>query len=177
MNPLMVMQLANTGLNLIGSINDANRAKNQTKLNNMTAEVNAAKDTTNTMKSYTSAMEEITSRMKAQKAVFANAGIDTASTLFSRGMAAHEKSFLEAKAGQSEALEEIQGGLNLTKAQNKYNLGSTYKQLGASTFLNISNSFMDYTYMNKMQNMTGTKNKSIQGGGYGNMVGNLWGGK
>lgn len=157
MNPLMIMQLASTGLSLFGSVADAGRAKNQTKLNNMVTDVNAAKETTNTMKSYTSAMEEMTTRMKSQKAAFANAGIDTASTLFSKGMAAHEKSFLEAKTGQSEALTEIQGGLNLTKAQNNYNLGNTYKQLGASTFMNISSSFMDYQHMNKMQKIQGGK--------------------
>ena len=91
MNPLMIMQLASTGLSLFGSVADAGRAKNQTKLNNMVADVNAAKETTNTMRSYTSAMEEMTTRMKSQKAAFANAGIDTASTLFSKGMTAHEK--------------------------------------------------------------------------------------
>ena len=177
MNPLMVMMLAQSGVNLIGSINDANRAKDQTTINNMVADVNAAKETTNTMRSYTSAMEEITSRMKAQKSMFANAEVDTASTLFSKGLQAHEKSFLEAKTGQSEALSGIQGNLSLTKAQNKYNLGSTYKQLGASTFLNILNSFMDYQYMNKTQNTTYNKNKGMQGGGYGDMTGSLWGGK
>lgn len=157
MNPLMIAMLAQNGMNLIGAINDADRAKSQTKINNMTAEVNSAKETTNTMRSYTSAMEEMTTRMKSQKAAFANAGIDTASTLFSKGMATHEKSFLEAKTGQSEALTEIQRGLNLTKAQNNYNLGNTYKQLGASTFMNISSSFMDYQHMNKMQKIQGGK--------------------
>lgn len=178
MNPLMIMQLASTGLNLIGTINDADRAKNQTKLNNMTAEVNAAKETTNTMRSYTAAMEEITTRMKSQKAAFANAGIDTASTLYTKGLQAHEKSFLEAKTGQSEALTEIQGNLSLTKAQNNYNLGNTYKQLGLSAGLSLANAFMDYSHMKKMDSITNVnQNKGIQGGGYGNMIGSLWGGK
>lgn len=178
MNPLMIMQLASTGLSLFGSVADAGRAKNQTKLNNLTAEVNAAKETTNTMRSYTSAMEEMTTRMKSQKAAFANARIDTASTLFSKGMTAHEKSFLEAKTGQSEALTDIQGGLKLTKAQNNYNLGATYKQLGLSAGLSVANAFMDYTHMKKMDEITSiNKNKGIQSGGYGSMIGSLWGGK
>ena len=178
MNPLMIMQLASTGLSLFGSVADAGRAENQTKLNNMVADVNAAKETTNTMRSYTSAMEEMTTRMKSQKAAFANAGIDTASTLFSKGMTTHEKSFLEAKTGQSEALTDIQGGLKLTKAQNNYNLGATYKQLGLSAGLSVANVFMDYTHMKKMDEITSiNKNKGIQGGGYGSMIGSLWGGK
>ena len=178
MNPLMIAMLAQNGMNLIGAINDADRAKSQTKINNMTAEVNSDKETTNTMRSYTSAMEEMTTRMKSQKAAFANAGIDTASTLFSKGMTAHEKSFLEAKTGQSEALTDIQGGLKLTKAQNNYNLGATYKQLGLSAGLSVANAFMDYTHMKKMDEITSiNKNKGIQGGGYGSMIGSLWGGK
>lgn len=156
MNPLMIAMLAQSGMNLIGAINDANRAKDQTTINNMTAEVNAAKETTNTMRSYSAAMEEITSRMKLQKSTFANAGIDRASTLYSRGMAAQEKSFLEAKTGQSEAISGVQGNLVLVKAQNKYNLGATYKQLGASTAMNLANSFMDYQHMNKMQQIQGS---------------------
>lgn len=172
MNPLMVMMLAQTGVNLIGSINDANRAKDQTTINNMVADVNAAKETTNTMRSYTSAMEEITSRMKAQKSMFANAGVDTASTLFSKGLQAHEKSFLETKTGQSEALAGIQGNLSLTKAQNNYNLGATYKKLGTGVAMNLANSFMDYQHMSKLDKIQGTQNK-----GFGDMVGSLWGGK
>jgi len=47
-----------------------------------------------------------------------------------------------------------------------------------SAGLSVANAFMDYTHMKKMDEITSiNKNKGIRGGGYGSMIGSLWGGK
>lgn len=124
MSFMLAAMLLSQGVNIIGSLNSAKQAKLEGGVQKKAAELNAETQRTAVMEQYTDIFSKQTSELASQSAIFANAGIDKAGSLFRQGMRVHERNFLDSKADMESDMRNID--LNL-KSQ-KYNIDS---QVGA----------------------------------------------
>lgn len=124
MSFMLAAMLLSQGVNIIGSLNSAKQAKLEGGVQKKAAELNAETQRTAVIEQYTDIFSKQTSELASQSAIFANAGIDKAGSLFRQGMRSHERNFLDSKADMESDMKNID--LNL-KSQ-KYNIDS---QVGA----------------------------------------------
>lgn len=124
MSFMLAAMLLSQGVNIIGSLNSAKQAKLEGGVQKKAAELNAETQRTAVMEQYTDIFSKQTSELASQSAIFANAGIDKAGSLFRQGMRAHERNFLDSKADMESDMKNV----DLNLQSQKYNIDS---QVGA----------------------------------------------
>jgi hypothetical protein len=158
---MLAAMLLSQGVNIIGSLNSAKQAKLEGGVQKKAAELNAETQRTAVMEQYTDIFSKQTSELASQSAIFANAGIDKAGSLFRQGMRVHERNFLDSKADMESDMRNID--LNL-KSQ-KYNIDSQVGSKKNEAYSNVVSGLFDMatTYF-KYNVSKGTDVDSISGG-------------
>lgn len=161
MSFMLAAMLLSQGVNIIGSLNSAKQAKLEGGVQKKAAELNAETQRTAVMEQYTDIFSKQTSELASQSAIFANAGIDKAGSLFRQGMRVHERNFLDSKADMESDIRNID--LNL-KSQ-KYNIDSQVGSKKNEAYSNVVSGLFDMatTYF-KYNVSKGTDVDSISGG-------------
>lgn len=161
MSFMLAAMLLSQGVNIIGSLNSAKQAKLEGGVQKKAAELNAETQRTAVMEQYTDIFSKQTSELASQSAIFANAGIDKAGSLFRQGMRVHERNFLDSKADMESDMRNID--LNL-KSQ-KYNIDSQVRAKKNEAYSNVVSGLMSMatTYMEYSINK-GTDLNNISGG-------------
>lgn len=161
MSFMLAAMLLSQGVNIIGSLNSAKQAKLEGGVQKKAAELNAETQRTAVMEQYTDIFSKQTSELASQSAIFANAGIDKAGSLFRQGMRAHERNFLDSKADMESDMRNVD--LNL-KSQ-KYNIDSQVRAKKNEAYSNVVSGLFDMatTYF-KYNVSKGTDVDSISGG-------------
>lgn len=161
MSFMLAAMLLSQGVNIIGSLNSAKQAKLEGGVQKKAAELNAETQRTAVMEQYTDIFSKQTSELASQSAIFANAGIDKAGSLFRQGMRVHERNFLDSKADMESDMRNID--LNL-KSQ-KYNIDSQVGSKKNEAYSNVVSGLFDMatTYF-KYNVSKGTDVDSISGG-------------
>lgn len=144
MNPLMIGMLAGAGLNLIGAVADTKRVNSQEKISKKVNEANENTSKVKIMGNYSDVFEQNLSDLGSQTAIFAAAGIDKASTLFSKGLQEHEKTFLNNKENQSRDLATVSTDAKIQRANISLNSIQTKNQIGMNALTGLGNSFMNW---------------------------------
>ena len=144
MGPLAIAMLANAGMKVMGAVGDTQRIKNQAKIEQLTNDVNAAKERVAITKNYTGLFERMVSDLGTQNNILATAGVDKASTLFFKSRQEHEKAFLENKANMESDINNINVQRDMSNMQSK--LTSVYKkqQVAANMIGGLGDSFMTW---------------------------------
>lgn len=144
MGPLAMAMLANAGMKVMGAVGDTQRIKNQAKIEQLTNDVNAAKERVAITKNYTGLFERMVSDLGTQNNILATAGVDKASTLFFKSRQEHEKAFLENKANMESDINNINVQRDMSNMQSK--LTSVYKkqQVAANMIGGLTDSFMNW---------------------------------
>lgn len=138
MSFMLAAMLLSQGVNIIGSLNSAKQAKLEGGVQKKAAELNAETQRTAVMEQYTDIFSKQTSELASQSAIFANAGIDKAGSLFRQGMRAHERNFLDSKADMESDMRNVD--LNL-KSQ-KYNIDSQVRAKKNEAYSNVIGGLM-----------------------------------
>lgn len=138
MSFMLAAMLLSQGVNIIGSLNSAKQAKLEGGVQKKAAELNAETQRTAVMEQYTDIFSKQTSELASQSAIFANAGIDKAGSLFRQGMRAHERNFLDSKADMESDMKNVD--LNL-KSQ-KYNIDSQVRAKKNEAYSNVIGGLM-----------------------------------
>lgn len=144
MNPLMIGMLAGAGLNLIGAVADIKRVNAQEKISKKVNEANESSNKAKIMGNYSDVFEQNLSDLGSQTAIFAAAGIDKASTLFSKGLQDHEKTFLNNKENQNKDLTTVNTEAKIQRANISLNATQTKNQIAMNALTGLGNSFMNF---------------------------------
>lgn len=144
MNPLMIGMLVGAGVNLIGAVADTKRVNSQEKISKKVSEANESASKAKIMENYSDIFEKNLSDLGSQTAIFAAAGIDKASTLFSKGIQEHEKTFLNNKENQNRDLATVNTEAKVQRASISLNAAQTKSQIGINAITGLGNSFMNW---------------------------------
>lgn len=158
---MLAAMLLSQGVNIIGSLNSAKQAKLEGGIQKKAAELNTETQRTAVIEQYTDIFSKQTSELASQSAIFANAGIDKASSIFRQGMMAHERNFLDSKAD----MESDMRNLDLNLKSQKYNIDSQVRAKKNEAYSNVVSGLFDMatTYF-KYNVSKGTDIDSISGG-------------
>lgn len=161
MSFMLAAMLLGQGVNIIGSLNSAKQAKLEGGIQKKAAELNTETQRTAVIEQYTDIFSKQTSELASQSAIFANAGIDKASSIFRQGMMAHERNFLDSKAD----MESDMRNLDLNLKSQKYNIDSQVRAKKNEAYSNVVSGLMSMatTYMGYSMNK-GADLNSISGG-------------
>lgn len=143
---LTVAMLANAGINIMGGLNDMNRVDAQKDIEVATNNANAAMQRAEITRNYTGVFEKMVSDLGTQNNMLATAGIDKASTLFTKSRAEHEKAFLDNKSNMRRDIEnlDVQKDIantqsKLTSIQKKQSISTEMLQGGINSFIEVGN--------------------------------------
>ena len=161
MSFMLAAMLLSQGVNIIGSLNSAKQAKLEGGVQKKAAELNAETQRTAVMEQYTDIFSKQTSELASQSAIFANAEIDKAGSLFRQGMRVHERNFLDSKADMESDMRNV----DLNLQSQKYNIDSQVGAKKNEAYSNVVSGLMNMatTYMGYSINK-GTDLNSISGG-------------
>lgn len=149
MIPVMTMfSLLGQGINILGAAKEKERIKQQEKLQKMAAEVNAEGQRTQIMSKYTDIFEKQASDIATQSAVFANAGVDRAGSLFRQGMRSHEKNFLDSYGDMKSDMSSLQTNLDIQKASIGVNTAAQLRQQDAKMVSGLVGAFTTWNNYN-----------------------------
>lgn len=145
MSFILGAMLLSQGVNIIGSLNSAKQAKLEGGIQKKAAELNTETQRTAVIEQYTDIFSKQTSELASQSAIFANAGIDKASSIFRQGMMAHERNFLDSKAD----MESDMRNLDFSLKSQKYNIDSQVRAKKNEVYSNVVSGLMSMatTYM------------------------------
>lgn len=122
MGPFSTAMLVNAGFSIIGGIGDVKAAKQQRRLEELTAEANAGVQKNQVASQYISLFEKQKQQLGMQKASLANMGIDKASSFFSNSLAEHERNHLVSQNNFRKDLTSV----NFNKDMAKLQAGADY---------------------------------------------------
>ena len=145
---LTVFSLLGQGINILGASRDKDRIRNQEKLQTMAMEVNAEGQRTQIMSKYTDIFEKQASDIASQSAIFANAGVDRASSLFRQGMRKHEKNFLDSYGDMKDDMKTINTNLDVEKARIGVEASAQIKQANSNIISGLVNAFTTWNDYN-----------------------------
>lgn len=148
MGPLAIAMLANAGMKVMGSFADSKRADDQAKIEQLTNDVNTAKQRVVITKNYTGIFEKMVSDLGTQNNILATAGVDKASSLFLKSRQAHEKAFLENKANMESDLNNLNVQRDLGNMQSKLTAINRKQQIGVNLVGGLTDSFMNWKNYN-----------------------------
>lgn len=148
MGPLAIAMLANAGMKVMGSFADSKRADDQAKIEQLTNDVNTAKQRVAITKNYTGIFEKMVSDLGTQNNILATAGVDKASSLFLKSRQAHEKAFLENKANMESDLNNLNVQRDLGNMQSKLTAINRKQQIGVNLVGGLTDSFMNWKNYN-----------------------------
>lgn len=149
---LTIASLLGQGINILGAVRDKKRIDTQERLQKMAAETNAEGQRTQIMSKYTDIFEKQASDIATQSAVFANAGVDRAGSLFRQGMRSHEKNFLDSYGDMKSDMKTLNTNLDVQTATIGLNSSAQRKQLNqqmVSGIVGMFNTWNDYNLSKK----------------------------
>lgn len=161
MSFMLAAMLLSQGVNIIGSLNSAKQAKLEGGIQKKAAELNTETQRTAVIEQYTDIFSKQTSELASQSAIFANAGIDKAGSLFRQGMRVHERNFLDSKADMESDMRNV----DLNLQSQKYNIDSQVRAKKNEAYSNVVSGLMGMatTYMGYKANKLADTD-SISGG-------------
>lgn len=122
MGPFSAAMLVNAGFSILGGIGDMKAAKEQRRIEKLTAEANAGVQKNQVASQYLSLFEKQKQQLGVQKASLANMGIDKANSFFSNALGEHERNHLASQNNFKKDLTAI----NFNKDMAKLQAGADY---------------------------------------------------
>lgn len=122
MGPFSAAMLVNAGFSILGGIGDMKAAKQQRRIEELTAEANAGVQKNQVASQYLSLFEKQKQQLGAQKASLANMGIDKANSFFGNALGEHERNHL---ASQNNFKKDMTA-VNFNKDMAKLQAGADY---------------------------------------------------
>lgn len=160
MGPLAIGMLINAGFNVMGGITDIGRINEQQKAETAVNNANAAIQGAEISRNYTNLFEKMRSDIGTQINVFATAGVDKASTLFTKGIQEHEKALLDNKANQKSDIRNVNLQRDLSNRQAKITAISNKNKVANDVVGGLMGSWINYSQYNlgrqaKLQGING----------------------
>ena len=117
MGPFSAAMLVNAGFSILGGIGDMKAAKQQRRIEELTAEANAGVQKNQVASQYLSLFEKQKQQLGVQKASLANMGIDKANSFFSNALGEHERNYLASQNNFKKDLTSINFNKDMAKLQ------------------------------------------------------------
>lgn len=141
---LTVAMLANAGINIMGGLNDMKRVDAQKDIEVATNNANAATQRAEITRNYTGIFEKMVSDLGTQNNMLATAGIDKASTLFTKAREEHEKAFLDNKSNMRRDAENLDVQKDIANTQSKLTAIQKKQSISTEMLQGGINSFLGY---------------------------------
>ncbi len=159
MGPLAIAMLANAGLKVMGGIADNSKIEAQARIEQATNDLNAATQRVGIAQNYTGIFEKMVSDLSTQNNLLATAGVDKASTLFTKSRQAHEKAFLDNKANMERDLQNLSVQKDIANQQSKITMINRKQENSMGMVSGMLDSFVNWkTYgINRTGKVEGLK--------------------
>lgn len=149
--PMTSMALINAGFQLKGAYDDSKIIDRQARVDKMVTETNAEVQKRKLSEDYTDVFAKNLSDLGTQISVFANAGTDKSSTLFTAGVKEHIKNFEENRRNYEDDMKNIDRGVTIANVQSKMTTIANKNKIYTNATMGIANSFMDWKKYNMDQ--------------------------
>lgn len=144
MGPFSAAMLVNAGFSILGGIGDMKAAKQQRRIEELTAEANAGVQKNQVASQYLSLFEKQKQQLGVQKASLANMGIDKANSFFSNALGEHERNYLATQNNFKKDMTAVNFNKDMAKLQAGADYAARKNEIIKNTTMEVGKSAFNW---------------------------------